>query len=270
MQVDLHIHTQASDGCWDPDGVIEAVKGAGIGLFAIADHDTTENVPAVAERAAAAGLGFIPGVELCTRLAGRDYHVLGYGIDLDDALLQDLLRRNYAELESLDGESIHMLIEAGYDVSIEDFEAYENDRSRGGWRALNFMIDKGICTDVHDFFGRLFTDDLKLRIPEYASVEEAAHAIHHAGGVAVWAHPGHHWGEEPESMLETMRSLGVDGLECYSHYHDEAATERALAFCRRHDLLITAGSDCHGGFAGRSIGVPQVDHMQLQLEGLYP
>ena len=95
-----------------------------------------------------------------------------YGIDLEDPTLQALIKDNYDKLESLDAESIHMLIAAGHEVAVEDYRAYENDRSRGGWKALNFMIDHGICSDVHDFFGRLFNAEMALRVPEYSSVEE--------------------------------------------------------------------------------------------------
>lgn len=270
MQVDLHIHTQASDGCWDAEETVAAVKRAGIGLFAVADHDTTANVAPASKYAAAAGIGFLPAVEICTTSGGQGFHILGYGIDVEDEPLQDLLAENAAKLEALDEASVRMLIEAGYRVTMAEFEAYENDRSRGGWRALNFMIDRGICTDVHDFFGRLFTEEMALHLPDYAPVEAAAAAIHGAGGVAVWAHPGHDWGEDPGAALDRMRALGIDGLECYSHYHGEAETARALAFCRRHDLFITAGSDCHGGFAGRSLGVPKTNLEELNLFDLMP
>ena len=268
MLVDLHIHTRASDGRWSAGEVVVAVQEAGIDLFAVADHDTTENVLPTAALAEEAGLGFIPAVEICTRMTGHTYHILGYGIDVEDTALQTLIGTNYHALQSLDGESVGMLIAAGYEVTYEEYEGYENDRSRGGWKALNFMIDRGICTDVHDFFGRLFTADMALRMPDYSPVEEAINVIHGAGGLAVLAHPGHDWGDDPKTLLQTMVGYGLDGLECYSHYHSEEETAGALGFARANNLMITAGSDSHGGFAGRSIGVPRVEHTALVLRGL--
>ena len=88
MHADLHIHTTASDGTWDPIQVVQAVCAAGIEVFAISDHDSVANVAETKKLAAGAGLRFIPGVELNSTKDGHNYHILGYGIDIENKVLR--------------------------------------------------------------------------------------------------------------------------------------------------------------------------------------
>lgn len=268
MRVDLHIHSTASDGTWTPEQIVEQVCQAGIGLFAVADHDSIDNVRATEALADVRGLHFIRAVEVSSSWNKQSIHILGYGINLDDAELLAMIDENYRKLASVDDQSIHKLIAAGYDLSFEEFVAYQNDPMRGGWKALNFMIDKGICSGVKDFFGRLFVGEMALDYPAFADPAEAIRIIHRAGGTAVWAHPGNNVlnGRTADEIFDYMRAIGIDGLECYTPYHDAALTARCLDFCRRHGLLITAGSDCHGSFVPeRVLGQPHVSLSQLDL-----
>jgi hypothetical protein len=276
MRVDLHIHSTASDGCWPPQELVAQVKRAGMGLFAVADHDTVASVLPVERLVQDKSVrclplqqwtspGFVRAVEVSATLDGLKIHLLGYGIDLDDPALLHMLDENWQKLKSVDDQSIHKLIAAGYDLTWEEYHAYQNDVTRGGWKALNFMIDKGFCQDVRDFFGRLFVGDMALSYPSFAPPDQAVRAIHQAGGLAIWAHPGDNAQAEWETLAEKLLDCGIDGLECYSPYHDGTATRRCLDLSWRHGLLVTAGSDCHGGFAGRALGVPEVDSSELNL-----
>jgi len=266
MRADLHIHTTASDGRWSPEEVVVHVGQEGIGLFAIADHETVANVPAVADLARRAGLAFLPGVEVSARLNGRVVHLLGYGIDPHDPALNHLLEGNSARLNWINEETLRRLVRAGYPVDLEEYAAYRHDPSRGGWKALNYLIDRGVCRDVHDFLTRVFVEPIRPPVPDFPPPAEAAAVIRAAGGVPILAHPGATLGERlGEEMLLPFLDWGVAGLECYSSYHDGATTRLCLDFCRRYGLLVTGGSDCHGGFASRPLGVPPVDTGQLRL-----
>ena len=88
MRADLHIHTTASDGTWDPGQVVKAVCAAGIEFFAVTDHDSVANVAETKKLAADTGLGFITGVELNSTKDGHNYHILGYGIDIENKRLR--------------------------------------------------------------------------------------------------------------------------------------------------------------------------------------
>ncbi len=265
MRVDLHIHTTASDGRWLPAQAVEQVRRAGIELFAVADHDAIESLRPVEALVRGAGPAFVPAVEVSTTLEGCLFHLLGYGIDADSPDLLALLSENREKMESVDLQSIQKLIEAGYAVSYADYERYENDATRGGWKVLNLFIDRGFCRNVHDFFGQLFVGDMALTLPDFAAPAAAIDLIHRSGGVSVCAHPGYSIRNGAHALLDELVELGLDGLECYSPYHGPDATVRFASYCRQRHLLITAGSDCHGGFAGRGLGQPDFDSGDLVL-----
>lgn len=121
MQVDLHIHSTASDGTWTPPEVVAAALAAGLGAIAVTDHDSVANVAATHELAVAAGLKFIPGAEICSTKDDFCFHILGYGIDVTNKRLLDLLEHNERLLNSKDDESIKMLIERGWLLDFEEF-----------------------------------------------------------------------------------------------------------------------------------------------------
>jgi 3',5'-nucleoside bisphosphate phosphatase len=265
MRVDLHIHSTASDGRWLPAQLVDQVRRKGIELFAVADHDTVDSVQPVEQAACKAELAFVRAVEISVTLGHRLFHILAYGIDTHDPDLLHILSDNRAKMESVDRQSVQILIDAGYDISFAEYEGYRHDATRGGWRALSLFMDRGFCRDVDDFFGRLFAGDRALTMPAFASPDETIDIIHQAGGTAICAHPGHSAKGDGEAPLDRLVKRGLDGLECYSPYHDSRAIQHWVAYCQQRDLLITAGSDCHGGFVGRALGEPPAYSELLNL-----
>ena len=252
---------------WTPAETVAAVRAEGIGLFAVTDHDTVKNVAATADRATAAGLLFVPGVEISTTLGGHLFHILGYGIDAGNAELGGVLTANTALMEEVDHDSIRKLAAAGYPVDFAEYCAYEHDPCRGGWKSLSYLIDKGLCTGVADFFSGLFTADKGIIFPDFIHPAQAIAAIKAAGGAAVLAHPGSAFHGPPlEETLDLFAAEDIDGVECYHLCHDAGTTRRAAEWCDRHGLLITGGSDSHGGFEpSRRLGVPEIRLGQLRL-----
>jgi predicted metal-dependent phosphoesterase TrpH len=274
MRADLHIHTTASDGTWTPEEVVEHVQEAGIGLFAIADHDTLEGALAVADlvRRTPNAPAFLLAVEISTLLDGALVHILGYGVRPDHPSLNDLLRANQARLEWVNEETLRRMARAGYPVDLEAYAVYPNDPRRGGWKGLNFLIDAGLCRDVRDFFERIFVDPIRPPAPDFPRPAEAIARIREAGGVPILAHPEGSFRDGPiEEALAPFLEFGIAGVECHSPYHSPETTARCRTFCARHGLLVTGGSDCHGSFTDRQLGVPPVmmDDLRLgPLEGL--
>lgn len=266
MRADLHIHTTASDGCWPPKRVVRKVKSQGIGLFAITDHDTIAHVASVEALAIEEGLAFLRGVEICTQLNGYQFHILGYGFELDNPALSGLLQANRAELNRGNDRAIRHLIAAGYSIDWDDYLAYDYDRARGGWKSLNYLIDRGIAQGVRDYF-----DNPDLEPPsalcQFPHPGEAIAAVREANGIPILAHAGVTLGDGgvTDDALQPLLDAGIAGLECYYVYHDEATTRFCLDWCARHDLIVTAGSDCHGGLVGRPLGFPPTDTADLRL-----
>ncbi|HUW10379.1 MAG TPA: PHP domain-containing protein [Anaerolineae bacterium] len=266
MRVDLHIHTTASDGCWSPERVVAEARSRDIGLFAVADHDTIRHVAAAKELARAAGVAFLKGVEVSARVDGYLFHILAYGIDTGNNDLVEVLEYNTTIWEQDNDAVIHGLIAAGLPFTWIDYEAYEHDRTLGGWKPLRFLVARGLCAGINDYFAKLVRG-LSLPPTRFAHPADAIAAINQAEGVAVLAHPGGSLrnSRDPASILRALMDMGLGGIECYSTYHDEETTGYFLEWCRSHALLITGGSDSHGGFVGREMGVPIVDISDLEL-----
>ena len=265
FRVDFHIHSTASDGRWTPEQLVQQVRQSGIGLFAVTDHDTIGSVAQAEALACDGGLAFLRGVEISSKVDGRLMHILAYGFDLTNESLRQFLVANKARLENYDDALLQILIDAGYEIDLAEYDAYSWERRRGGWKSLNFLIDKGFCGDVHGFFDKLFSGDLRVTFPNFPSPAEVVQVIQQAGGIPVWAHPanslsknGEHAPEDDEAVVAMMVAAGIEGLECYTCHHDPEWTGRCLAWAARYRLLVTGGSDSHGGFAGRRLGRPEV------------
>ncbi len=257
---------------------MEEVLQAGIGCYAVADHDSIASVEQAKCLARHNGLGFLAGVEVSSKLDGRLVHILGYGFDAAHEHFARFLAVNRERLTRYNDELIQMLIDAGYPLDYADYVAYRWDRRRGGWKSLNFAIDKGLCRDVHSFFNELFVGELQVRYPDFPSPAEVIAAIKHAGGIPVWAHPsnslskgGQVMPSMDEEIVALMVEAGIQGMECFTCHNDRLWTLRCLEWAARYSLLVTGGSDSHGGFAGRQLGHPvtHLDDLRLgELERL--
>ncbi|MCP4537037.1 MAG: PHP domain-containing protein [Chloroflexi bacterium] len=266
MRTDLHIHTIASDGCWTPERVCVEVQARNIGLFAVADHDSVASLSSAKALAQEAGLAFLNAVEISSLLGQEIFHILAYGFDPNHPAMALLLRENQTKLNQFNEDILHHLVAAEYEIDLDNYASYQYDPTRGGWKVLNFLIDCGLCTDVNDYFRNLIAK-LPVIWPLFPHPAQAIAAIREAGGVPIMAHPGASMRREgiSEEKLNRFLDFGIAGLECYSNYHDEAMTRFFLDWCARYDLLITGGSDCHGGFVGRELGIPIVDTADLRL-----
>ena len=267
MRVDLHIHTTASDGSWTPRELIGQIVQAGIGLFAVTDHDSTESLAETERLAAEAGLQLIPGVEICSTLLGQQFHILGYGIDPLSPALRRLLSHNIELMEQADEDSIRKLLAQGLPIDYQEYRDYRHDPARGGWKSLSYLTDKGLCANVNEFFAKLFTAERGITFPEFPPPRDVIDTIHAAGGQAVLAHPGSVFhGTQLEETLAYFAGEAIDGVECYHPSHDTMVSQLAFAWCERHGLLATGGSDCHGAFVPeRRLGQPELRLEQLRL-----
>jgi predicted metal-dependent phosphoesterase TrpH len=270
MKADLHVHSTASDGTWDPGQLVVAATKAGIRALAVTDHDNTANVEKVAELAQAAGIKFVHGVEINTTKDGHNYHVLAYGIDVHNKELQELCAHNRNLMEENDKESIAMLISRGWPLDMQEYLTYTYDAHRGGWKGLAFLQDHKLCTDVNDFFQHVYTAENNLGFPEFPSIGEVVKIIHGAGGIALCAHVASDFhGPGLQECLPRLVEEKLDGFECYHSGHTPEAAKLLAHYCQRHKLCISGGSDCHGTFVpSRHLGVPDIETEALNMPGL--
>lgn len=272
MKVDLHIHTVASDGCWSPQELIEQIKLAGVSLFSATDHDSVGSINDLLMLAPKTGLHFISGIEITSKFDGRICHILGYGIDPASPPLLAICEENTQLTKELNAQQIQKFIDKGMPLDIDEFLDYKFDKRRGGGAAINFLVDKGIFPTFQralDFV----TKNAEWNTSDFPPPEKAVSIIKGSGGHPILAHPGSTLLSEglSDEDIETLVGMGIEGLECYTSYHNEKLIQRYLAFCRKRDLLITAGSDCHGPLLKeRVLGQPEARLEDLDLTGVWP
>lgn len=272
MRVDLHIHTTASDGCWYPGDLIDAVQKSNVGLFAVTDHDSVGNVRQTAELSSKADLNFIKGVEFTTKFGQKICHILGYGIDPENEEIIKLCNENTARMARLNLEQMQQLIDQGLDVDINEFRTYKFERSRGGGTVTNFLIDKGYFKTFKESL-KFVAKRVKWSVSDYPTPEDAVKVIRQSGGYPILAHPGSKLISDglSDNILDELISMGIEGLECYTNYHNKDDIKRFLKYCRKNDLLITAGSDCHGPLLKeRKLGHPVAHLSDLNLGPIWP
>ena len=258
MLVDLHIHTYYSDGTMSPKEVVEDAKRKNLGIIAITDHDVLDSYEELKVEAEKAGIIAIRGVEIDSIFEGHLVHLLAYKFEDNEKLFKLI---NHAKEQLLE-TSIELIrrMENDYEgISLEDYNSYEYERRKGGWKGIHYLHDRKITEGLFDgvkFYGKYDCGHEKFAFP---SVGEVCNTVHDANGYVVLAHPCNYYKnntkEEVLEKLEKFKSIGIDGVECYYPANSDLMTNTCLEFCKDNNLIITAGSDGHGDFGAVSKGI---------------
>ena len=243
-RADLHAHTTASDGEYTPSQVVALARQAGLCAVAVTDHDT---LAAVGEaRAAAVGaVEVVPGVEVSTRFAGREFHLLGYFVRTDHAELNAALAAVCESRRERFRGFVAILREGGTDLPEDRIRLVERiTASLGRRHVAQLLVACGHARDRTEAFHR-FVNPLARRVPPKALVplEEAVRLVHAAGGVASLAHPP---ADTPDEQFLALRELGVDAIEAVYPWGRNSPAERLREVASRLGFATSGGSDCHG------------------------
>lgn len=258
MLVDLHIHTYYSDGTMSPKEVVEDAKRKNLGIIAITDHDVLDSYEELKVEAEKAGIIAIRGVEIDSIFEGHLVHLLAYKFE-DNEKLFKLINHAKEQLLETSIELIRRMENDYKGISLEDYNSYEYERRKGGWKGIHYLHDRKITEGLFDgvkFYGKYDCGHEKFAFP---SVGEVCNTVHDANGYVVLAHPCNYYSnknkEEILEKLEILKSLGIDGVECYYPANSDLMTNTCLEFCKDNNLIITAGSDGHGDFGAVSKGI---------------
>ena len=247
--IDLHVHSSASDGTLAPAVLVAEATRAGLSAFALTDHDTTDGIAEATAAATAAGIELIPGVELSTEYEGKEIHVLGLYIDIENATLQ----KQMADFrQSRDNRNIFMLEKLraeGFDITQEALEASFPDAVITRAHIARYLLDKGYIPDMKTAFSEYIGDGCRCYVgrPKVTPMDAVAYILA-AGGTPVLAHPVMYHMERPQilSMLRAMKAHGLVGLEAIYSENTPADEQIYKTLAREEGLLITGGSDFHG------------------------
>lgn len=264
-QVDMHIHTTASDGTWTAEELLGHIVKNNIKVFSITDHDTTENSVKVINNIPN-NICYVIGVEISCIYGGEEYHITAYDFDYENSRLNELLEFNQIQRKEFNTKIIQSMKEEGRIKYINDYYSYEYNRKRGGWESLNYLLDKNIVRDIKEYFEIIKLSNERLY---FKSPKEVIEIIKSAGGYPFLAHPSAYGKGEKLSVevLEEWKGYGILGIECYSPYLKNVEDANYYTkYCEENDLMISGGSDCHGEFNNRTLGVPKVNINKINLE----
>jgi hypothetical protein len=245
--IDLHMHTNASDGRSTPEELVARASAVGIRTLSVTDHDTMASVPAASRAAAAAGIELVPGIEMTAVYDGRDVHVLGYYVDADARELREHTETQRTSRVQRAREIADRLASLGAPIDIEGLVARApagDAKSLARPQIARALVEAGHVGSVQEAFNRFLGDGCPAYLPNAGkSPEEVVAIINRAGGIASLAHPGP---LNQDELIPRLAEAGLAALEAYHCAHDESARQRYVALARRHGLAISGGSDYHG------------------------
>jgi predicted metal-dependent phosphoesterase TrpH len=268
MIIDLHIHSQSSDGAFTVEEIFKEAKLRNIEFISITDHDSIGCQQVAMDLAEAAGIRYVSGVELNVTFShpknnqGKPVSLdfLGYQFDAKNEALADKLRQmaKYREeraakiLSNLNSEFEKEGIEK---LTKRDFEEIQAslDGTLGRPHIADYLVKKSIVRNRQEAFDRYLVRCNVPKFPLY--LEEASMLVRDAGGKIVLAHPNDPYGTslvqltrslpEQTTIIEESMMAHIDGVECWHSRNDVPTTNHYVKFAKAHSLIMTGGSDCH-------------------------
>lgn len=258
IKVDLHCHSDWSDGESTVEELILESKIKGLEHLSITDHDTMEGCFNALSFAKKQGVSFIPGIELSCKdeESGKKVHLLGYGFTLDNQPLKDYCTK-MREIRIANGiEYIGKIRGLGYKLDLKDLEPrIKLNKPIYKAHIMNVLRKNGYTDSL---YGLLFKElkkkgVFKRKVP-YISYQEGLALLKQAGSIVVLAHIDIYKNYE---ILNTLLELGLDGIEVFHRYHNEEVWNKLLKIATKNSLLVTGGSDCHGSSVELGVSYPE-------------
>lgn len=249
-KVDFHVHSTCSDGLLTPENVVKRAYEKSVKYLALTDHDTVSGLDIAKAKAKSLGINFIPGIELSTNYNKESIHILGFFKDesYKDKKLIDYLN----ELkERRDIRAIKMIekLKEEFNIIIDKDKLFK--KANGGVIARPHIayeiIESGYNYTKDEIFKKLIGKDCPAYVPTTKiSPEEGINILRKHNALVFLAHPI----LIKKSPLTDFLSFGFDGIEGVYFQNSKDDEKRFINFALENNLLISAGSDCHGDFNG--------------------
>lgn len=287
--IDLHVHSNCSDGTLSPEELVSAAVEAGLSAFALTDHDTVAGIETAGRLAAQAGIEFIPGIELSThytipRTSSRlehgnprekEIHIVGLFINADSPVLQQKLQEFRRCRNERNATMVSALQKEGFSITMEAL--MEENRGCTVTRAniARFLLEHGMIQTRQEAFDKYIGDGCRCYVGRFLITPmDAVELIHQAGGIAVLAHPILYRLDMDtlKHLIDDLKDVGLDGIEAiYATY--TAGEERLVKkLAQENGLAISGGSDFHGAnkphihlgrcMDGRTIPYEVLEHLK--------
>lgn len=242
---DLHLHTTCSDGTFSIRDLVSRAKRRKVAAISITDHDYCESLDEIERWCDHYGVETISGTEISTVKNGSELHLLGYGFDPDHRpLKRELIKIRKSRTARAEKMVKNLQRIFKLDINMNDVTKLTTSNI-GRPHIARALVNKGLVSDVNTAFVKYLNNESPAYVGKYTvDTSRAIQLLHDAGGVAVLAHLSRYpdW-----QMIDDLVADGLDGLELQHPSHNLELKAKIESFARRRKLLLTGGSDFHGG-----------------------
>lgn len=249
LNVDLHCHSNVSDGALAPAALAARAKAGGVDVWALTDHDEIDGIAQAREAALALGMRYVTGVEISVTWAGRTVHIVGLHFDETNPDLIRGLADTRSGRERRAHDMAAQLAAVGIPKAFEGALKYVgNPDLISRTHFARYLIEIGVCKDVTEVFSKYLIEGKPGYVPHrWASLKDAVGWIRGAGGIAVVAHPGRYDFSDMELDLffDEFKRFGGEGVEVVTGSHTVDEYSRFATLAKNYGLLASRGSDFH-------------------------
>lgn len=252
--IDLHVHSNKSDGSLSPTELVNYATEKGLSAFALTDHDTSDGIDEALEAAKAAAtaghnIEVIPGIEFSTEYEGQDIHIVGLYIDYKSDFFKRRLTGFVEGRITRNKEMCRRLTEHGIPMTYEELTAEFPDCVITRAHYAKFMLRHGYIKSLKEAFDRYIGDHRPCFVPrKKITPMRAVEIILKAGGFPILAHPMlyHLSRSRLEKLISLLTDMGLQGLECIYSTHSASDEKEMRALASKYHLCVSGGSDFHG------------------------
>lgn len=249
LRVDLHCHSNVSDGVLAPEAVAKYAHGSGVDVWALTDHDEVGGIARARAAARELGMPFVAGVEISITWANSTVHIVGLQIDEQDPTLVQGLADTRSGRDARGREIAAQLEKAGIPGAYEGALKYVgNPDLMSRTHFARYLVECGVANNTPDVFRKYLTEGKPGYVPHrWASLEQAVGWIKAAGGVAVIAHPGRYKisATVEGALFDEFKQLGGAAIEVVTGSHTPDQYPQYAEAARRYGFLASRGTDFH-------------------------
>lgn len=247
--VDLHVHSNKSDGSFTPSELVNYAIEKGLRAFALTDHDTTEGLDEAIAAAKGKEIEVIPGIEFSTEYEGKDIHIVGLYIDYKSEVFSKQIQA-FVDSRTLRNQKMCANLQsAGIDISYEKLLAAFPGAVITRAHYAKYLLDHGAVNSIPEAFDKYLGDHTRYFVPrEKVTPMQAVQLILDAGGIPVLAHPTlyHMSDKRLELLLYRLKEAGLAAMECIYSTYTPSEERQMKKFADKYGLLPSGGSDFHG------------------------
>lgn len=249
LTVDLHCHSNVSDGVLTPESVAKYAHGQAVDVWALTDHDEVGGIARARTVAQELGMRFVPGVEISITWANSTVHIVGLQIDEQNPMLVQGLAETRSGRDARGREIAAQLEKAGIPGAYEGALKYVgNPDLMSRTHFARYLVECGVADNTPDVFRKYLTEGKPGYVPHrWASLEQAVGWIRAAGGVAVIAHPGRYKISTTAegALFDEFKDLGGAAIEVVTGSHTPDQYPQYAELARRYGFLASRGTDFH-------------------------